>query len=140
MGPAVVLEDLADVTLDVGSQRAGAVVILIVALAGVDVDEVVLDGSLQTAWHVVIDGGEPLGHADGLVLAEQWTVFALHLRITEIDTGNVEAFCRLVVAENAVKAVIAQGADVTVAGFVVVGLLGEDFFAGLRCIVVLCHS
>ena len=44
--------------------------ILVVAFTGVDVDEVVLDGTLNATWHVIIDGGESDGHADRLIVAE----------------------------------------------------------------------
>ena len=47
--PAVVAEGLADIALDIGSEGAGTVVILVVAFAGVDIDEVVLDGTFHTA-------------------------------------------------------------------------------------------
>ena len=138
--PAAFLEGLEHVALDVGSQRAGTVVILVATLAGIDIDEMVLDGTLQTAWHIVIDSGEAVGHANGFVLAKQWTVFALHLGVTEVDAGGVEPFRWFVVAENAVEAVHTQRADVTVAGLVVVCLFGKDFFAAPGSIVVLCHS
>ena len=56
LSPSGIDHDLADVLLYVGRQRAGAVVVLVVALAGVDGDEVMLDASLDATWHVVVDG------------------------------------------------------------------------------------
>ena len=43
--------------------------VLIIALTGIDSDKVLLDASLDAAGHVVIDGGEAVGHADRLVVA-----------------------------------------------------------------------
>ena len=75
LGPAVVLDDLADVTLHIGRHGPGAVVVLVVTLAGIDMDEMVLDGTLNTTWHIIIDGGEADGHADGVVFGKQRTAF-----------------------------------------------------------------
>ena len=65
--------------------------VLVIALAGVDNNQVVLDGALHTAWHVVIDSRQFDGHADDLVFAKQGTALTLHLRIAEVDTGDIEA-------------------------------------------------
>ena len=53
--PAVGLDGFADDLLYVGGDGAGAVVVLIVSLTGIDVDEVILDGTLDAAWHIIID-------------------------------------------------------------------------------------
>ena len=58
LSPAVVFDGLADVAFYIGRHWTGAVVVLVVALAGIDVDEVVLDSTFYTTRHVVIDGGE----------------------------------------------------------------------------------
>ena len=57
LSPSGIDHDLADVLLYVGRQRAGAVMVFVVTLAGVDGDEVMLDASLDATWHVVVDGG-----------------------------------------------------------------------------------
>ena len=51
--PASIDDDLADVALYVWCQGTGAVVVLIVALAVVDGNEVMLDVMLYATWHVV---------------------------------------------------------------------------------------
>lgn len=73
--------------------------VLVVALAGVDINKVVLDGTLHTAWHIVIDRRQLDRHADDLVFAKQGTTFTLHLRIAEIDTGDIETVLGLVTGE-----------------------------------------
>ena len=89
MRPAIVLEGLADVTLHIGRHGTGAVVVLVITLAGIDMDEVVLDGTLHPSWHVVIDGGESDGHTDGVVFGKQRTALTLHLGIVQVDTIGV---------------------------------------------------
>ena len=71
--PAGGEEGLADETLDVGGDGTATAMVLVVALAREETDEVVLDGPLHVTRHVVIDGGKSDGHADGLVVAEQGT-------------------------------------------------------------------
>ena len=73
--------------------------VFVVALAGVDINQVVLDGTLHTAWHVVIDRRQFDGHADDLVFAKQGTTFTLHLRIAKVDTGDIETVLGLVTGE-----------------------------------------
>ena len=69
LSPAGIDHDLADVAFDVGCQGTGAVVVLVVALAGIDGNEVVLDAPFYATWHVVVDGAETDRHADGFVVA-----------------------------------------------------------------------
>ena len=87
--PTVVFEGLANVALHIWRHRTGAVVIFVVAFAGIDMDEVVLDSALHPPWHIVIDRGEANRHTDGLVLAEQRTTFTLHLWIIQVDTIGI---------------------------------------------------
>ena len=70
LGPAVVFDGLTDVALDIRCHGAGAVVVLVVTFAGINMDEMVLDGTLDTTRHIVVDGGEADRHTDGLILAE----------------------------------------------------------------------
>ena len=100
--PAVPLEGLSDVAFNIRCEGTGAVVVFVVALAGVDVDEMVLDGPLNTSRHVVVDGGEACRHAYRLVVAEQRTVGTLHLGIVEVDAVDVNPVIRRVTAEDAV--------------------------------------
>ena len=109
--PTVVFEGLADVTFHIGRHGTGAIVVLVVTLAGIDMDEVVLDGTLHSSWHIVIDRREIDGHTDGLVLAEQRTAFTLHLRIVQIDTVGVYPVFGFITGENTVEAVLTKGAD-----------------------------
>ena len=138
-GPAKVLKDLADVTFDIGGHGAGAVVVLVIAFAGVNIDEMVLDGALNATRHVVIDGGEARRHTDGLILAELGTVGALHLGIVEVDTMDVNPVCGFVTAENAVKTMLTKRTNGAVAYFIVVGLRCEDLFFGLGGVTFLFH-
>ena len=89
LGPTIVLEGLADVTLHIGRHGTGAVVVFVIPLAGIDMDKVVLDGTLHPSWHVVIDGGESDGHTDGFVFGIQRTALTLHLGIVQVDTIGV---------------------------------------------------
>ena len=99
LSPAVVFQSLTDIAFYVRRERASAVVVLVVSLAGVDINKVVLDGTLHTAWHVVIDSRQLDGHADDLVFAEQGTAFTLHLRIAKVDAGDIEALLGFVTGE-----------------------------------------
>ena len=87
--PTVVFEGLANVALHIWRHRTGAVVIFVVAFAGIDMDEVVLDGALHPSRHIVIHGRKANRHANGLVLAEQRTTFTLHLWIIQVDTVGI---------------------------------------------------
>ena len=137
--PAIVLEGLADVTLHIGRHGTGAVVVLVITLAGIDMDEVVLDGTLHPSWHVVIDGGEADGHADRFVFGKQRTALTLHLGIVQVDTVGVKSVLGLVTGEQAVKAMLTKGADCTVADAVVVCFFSEDLLSGLWCLIFLLH-
>ena len=99
LSPTVVFQSLTDIAFYVRGERAGAVVVFVVALAGVDINKVVLDGTLHTAWHVVIDRRQFDRHADDLVFAEQGTAFTLHLRIAKVDAGDIEALLGFVTGE-----------------------------------------
>ena len=87
--PTVVFEGLANVAFYIGRHGSGAVVIFVVAFTGIDMDEVVLDGTLHSSWHVIIDSRETNRHADGLVFAEQRATFTLHLWIIQVDTVGI---------------------------------------------------
>ena len=138
--PAVALEGLADVGLDIGSEGTGAVVVLVVAFAGIDADEVVLHGSLYAARHVVVTVGETVGHADGSVVAVFRAVAGLHLGVIEIDTGNTTLILSDIAAEDAAEAMVAARTGRAVAYDVSGGFLAEDFFARLRGILFLFHN
>ena len=99
LSPTVVFQSLTDIAFYVRGERASAVVVFVVALAGVDINKVVLDGTLHTAWHVVIDRRQFDRHADDLVFAEQGTAFTLHLRIAKVDAGDIEALLGFVTGE-----------------------------------------
>ena len=60
--PAVGFEGLADVAFHIRCHGTGAIVVFVVALAGIDMDEVVLNGTLHTAWHIIIDSGDTNRH------------------------------------------------------------------------------
>ena len=68
--PAVVFESLADVAFHIGRHGTGAIVVFVVTFAGIDMDEVVLDGALYSSGHIIIHGRKANRHANGLILAE----------------------------------------------------------------------
>ena len=137
--PAVGLKGLADITLDVGSEGTGAVVVFVIAFAGVDVDEVVLDGFLYAGWHVVIDGVKADWHTDGLIIAIHRTVGALHLGIVEVDAVGESAVFRNIGSKDATETVLAKRAGRRVAYTIVRSLLCKDSLSGLGSVVVLVH-
>ena len=97
--PSVGLDGFADDLLYVGGDGAGAVVVLVVALAGESADEAVLDFFRRMAGHVIIGAGKADGHAAGLVVAVVGTALALHLRIAKVDAGDIETVLGLVTGE-----------------------------------------
>ena len=137
--PAVGFEGLTDITLHIWRHGTGAVVVLVIAFAGIDMDEVVLDGTLHTARHVIIDSEEPDGHADGFILAEQRTIFTLHLRIVQVDTICINSVFGFVTGKNTMEAVFTKGADRTIADAIVICLLCKDLLSGFGGLVFFRH-
>ena len=137
--PAIRLEGLSDITLDVGSEGTGAVVVFVIAFAGVDVDEVVLDGFLYAGRHVVIDSVEADRHTDGLIIAVHRTVVTLHLRIVEVDAVGESAVFRNIGGKDATETVLAKRAGRRVAYTIVRSFLCKDSLSGLGSVVVLVH-
>ena len=123
LGPAVVFDGLADVAFYIGCHGTGAVVVRVVTFTGIDMDEVVLDGTLDTTWHIIIDGGEADGHTNRLIFAKQGTAFTLHLGIVQVDTVGVKSVFGFITGEYAVKAMLTKGANRTVADAIVVCFL-----------------
>ena len=87
--PTIIFEGLANVAFYIGRHGSGAVVIFVVAFTGIDMDEVVLDGTFHPSRHIVIDRREANGHANGLVFTKQWATFTLHLWIIQVDTIGI---------------------------------------------------
>lgn len=129
--PAVAFEGLADVGLYIGSEGTGAVVVLVVTFAGIDGDEVVLDGTLDATRHVVVSVGETVGHADWGVVAVFRAVVALHLGIGEVDAGDTTLILSDISAEDVAETMVAKGTAGAVAYEVVRGFFAKDFFARL---------
>lgn len=128
--PAVGLDGFADDFLYVGGDGAGAVVVLIVALAGEGADEAAFDFFRRMAGHVIIGVGKADGHAAGLVVAVVGTAIALHLRIREVHTVYDEPLLGDIVFQDVAKAVLTEGAPLAVAHDVASGLLTEKLFFG----------
>ena len=74
-------------------------------------DEMVLDGTLNTTWHIIIDSRKADGHTDRFVFGKQRTALTLHLGIVQVDTVGVKSVFGLVTGEQAVKAMLTKGAD-----------------------------
>ena len=106
---------MADGGFDVGGDGALAVVVLVVALAGEDGDEAVLDSALLTVGHVVVHLLEAEGHADGVVGAIPGTACLLHLRVAEVDGRDNGIVFGHIVLEDAAQAMFADGAVLTLA-------------------------
>ena len=138
--PAVALEGLADVGLDIGSEGTGTIMVFVVAFAGIDADEVVLHGPLYASRHVVVSVGETVGHADWGIITVFRTVVTLHLGIGEVDAGDTTLILSDIAAEDVSEAMVAKGTAGAVAYEVVRGFLAEDFFARLRGILFLFHN
>ena len=139
MRPAVGFEGLADVTLYIRRHGTSAIVVFVVAFAGIDMDEMVLDGTLHPTRHVVIDGKKSYGHADRLILAEQRTTFTLHLRIVQVDTVGINPVFRFVTGKDTVETVLTKGADRAIADAVVICFLCKDLLSGLWGLVYFLH-
>ena len=108
-------EGLTDGGFDVGGDGALGAVVLVVAFAGEEGDEVLLDGAGLAAGDFVVHVGEAEGHADGLIGTVLGTVLALHLRVSEIDNGGDEVLLWDIVLQVAAQAVLALGAALTFA-------------------------
>lgn len=113
--PAEGEEGLADRGLDIGGDGTEGAVVLIVALAGVEADEVVLDGAGKAGGDVVVHLPEAEGHADGMVGAVVLTVGLLHLWVPQVDVCDDGVVLGDKVFENAAKAVLAEGARLALA-------------------------
>ena len=87
--PTVVFEGLANVALHIWRHRTGAVVIFVVAFAGINVNEMVFNSTFHPPRHIVIDRRETNGHADGHIFSEQRATFTLHLWIIQVDTIGI---------------------------------------------------
>ena len=97
--PTVGFEGLADVTLHIGRHRTRTVVVLVIALAGIDIYEVVLDGALYSSRHIVIHGRKANRHANWLILTEQRTTLTLHLWVAEVNTEDIQAILGFITGE-----------------------------------------
>lgn len=113
--------------------------VLVITFAGIDMDEMILDGTFDATWHIIIDGGEADGHTDWLIFAKQGTAFTLHLGIVQVDTVGVKSVLGFVTGEQAVQAMLTKGADRAVADAVVVCFFSEDLLSGLWCLIFLLH-
>ena len=137
--PTVVFEGLANVALHIWRHRTGAVVIFVVAFAGIDMDEVVLDGALHPARHVIIDSRETDGHTDGFVFAEQGTILTLHLRIVQINTVGIDPVFWFITGENTMETVLTKRTDRSITDTVIICLLCKYLFSGLWGVIFLLH-
>ena len=130
LGPAVVFDGLADVTLDIGRQWAGAVVVLVVAFATIALDETGLDAALHPAWDVVIDGLDAYSHANGLVFAIHEALFRLSVWLGEVDTHGDKAILWYIRSYECSEAVVSQRTTDCETGYVGLRLLTENLLTG----------
>ena len=113
--PAEGEESLADGLLYIGGDGAFAVVVFVVAFAGVDADEAVLDGALEMMGHVVVHLLESEGHAHGFVGAVLRAAFALHQWIPEVDGTDDRVVLRDIVLQYTTQAMLADWAYLALA-------------------------
>ena len=121
-------ECLADGFFYVGGDGTAAAVVDVVAFAGEDADESVLDGTLQVARHVVVHVREADGHTEWLVGTISGAVRALHLRVPEVDNRGDRSVLRHIVFQNAAQAVLADGAVLALAHDAVFCHFAEPLF------------
>ena len=125
LGDAMALQELADVLLDIGGDRTGAVAVAVIARAGKMTDEVGLDDALLPTWHVVAEPGEADGHPTDLVAAIEVTLFRLYLWTVEVDAGGDRTAFWHVMAEDRTEAVLTEWALFAVADEILLGFLPE---------------
>ena len=92
LGPADRLEEATEVGFFGRREGTGAVVILIIAPPAIFINKVVLDGALHPARHVVVDGAQSDGHADGLIAAVHQAL--LSLGTLEGEINGADGGCR----------------------------------------------
>ena len=78
--------------------------VLVVALAGVDGDEVMLDAAFYATRHVVVDGGKTAGHAYWFVVTVLWTIGTLHFWVVEVNGMHKETVLWCITGEEAMQA------------------------------------
>ena len=113
--PAEGLEGLTDGGFDGGGDGALGAVVFVIALAGEEGDEVLLDGAGLAAGDVVVHVGEAKGHADGFIGTVLGAVLVLHLGVPEIDNGYDGVLLRDIVLQYVAQAVFALGTALTLA-------------------------
>lgn len=129
--PAEVVEGLADELFYVRSDGTTAVVIFVVKFPVGKVDEVILDGTLQTAWHVVVHPLEAEGHADWFVGTILGAVCFLGHWIPEIYGRDNRVILRNKVFKDTAKAMLLYRTIKTLAHCFVLRHFAEQFFFGL---------
>ena len=113
--------------------------VLVIALTGVDVDEMLLDASFDAGRHIIIDGREPDRHTDGLIVAIHRTAVMLHLGIVEVDAMREGPVRWDIVGKDAAETVLAKRTGHSVAYAIGRCLLSKDGLSGLGGVVVLIH-
>lgn len=113
--PAVGEEGLENGGFDVGGDGAFGAVVFVVALAGKEADEAVLDGTLQMAGHVIVHLAEAEGHTDGFGRTILGTVGTLHPGVPEIDRRDKRIILWNIVLQDATQAVRPHWADLALA-------------------------
>ena len=129
--PAGGEEGLADDLLDVGGDGAAATMIVVIAPARKEVDEVVLDGAFQTARHVVVHLLEAEGHADWFVGTVVRAICFLSHWISEIYSRDNRIILRNIVHQDAAKAMLLHGTILTLAHSIVLRHFAELVIPGL---------
>ena len=127
--PAEVVEDLTDDPLHIWSDGTFAAVILVVTFAREEVDEMVLDGTLQVMGHIVVHPFEADGHADRFVRAILWAVRSLHLRVSEVDIRDNGIVAGHVVFQDVSQTALADRAVLTLAYDVAFRYFTENLFS-----------
>ena len=132
MLPAIGEEDLTDDALGVGGDGTTAVVVFVVTFSGEEGDEMILDGALQMAGHVIIHAGEAERETHGFIRTISGTTLLLHLGVTEVYVGDQRVILGNIVPQEAAQTVLPQGTYLTLTHGTGCCHFSELFFSRFR--------
>ena len=138
--PAEVFQGLADELLFLGSDGTLAAVVFVVALAGKDIDKMVLDGTLQTARHVIIHSAQADRHTDGFIVTILRAIGTLRLWVSEVDASNGDKTIWDIVLQDVAQTIFSDGTVLAVAYNIASCLFTKDFFSGGLGGILFCHT
>ena len=100
--------------------------VFVVALAAIFTNQMVFDGSFQTAWHVGVHHTETVGHAERLVADVARATLLLRLGMANVDArGNILVLWHIA-EQDTTEAVAAEGTAVGITHNIALGFLSEE--------------